>query len=316
MGKSFSIVCIGGMNIDRKFYVKSSLQYETSNPVTSSYSVGGVSRNIAENLGRLGNNVTLISVSGKDGDWNIIRERSSAYMDLSYVEQRDEVSTGSYTAVLDSAGDLAIALADMDVFDSITPSLLRKHEELLLSADCLVIDLNCPLETVDFVFQFGKERDIPVIIIPVSSPKMDRLPRDLSGLSWLIVNRDETETFFNHPIKNKADWKKSVDKWLQLGIENVIVTNGKKGVMAASKERGLVYFPSVPTSNVVDVTGAGDSFCSAVIHMWLSGYSFEETVQAGMVNAHRTILSEYTVRLDLSREQLLKDMRELNRRNL
>lgn len=315
MGKSFSIVCIGGMNIDRKFYAKSSLQYETSNPVSSSYSVGGVARNIAENLGRLGNHVTLISVSGKDGDWKIIQERSSPYMDLSSVEQREEVSTGSYTAVLDSAGDLAIALADMDVFDLISPSLLRKHEQILLSADCLMIDLNCPLETVDFLLEFGRVRDIPVMVIPVSSPKMDRLPRDLSGLSWLIVNREETEAFFNRPIKNEEDWRTSVESWLQLGIENVIVTNGKKGVMAASGEREPVYFPSVPTPKVVDVTGAGDSFCSAVIHMWLSGYSLEEAVQAGMVNAHRTIMSKYTVRVDLSREQLLKDLEEINGRN-
>src|SRR5690625_2625254 len=71
--KKFTIACIGGMNVDRKFYAKDSLQYETSNPATSSVSVGGGARNIAENLGRLDERVRLFSVSGEDGDWEMIK---------------------------------------------------------------------------------------------------------------------------------------------------------------------------------------------------------------------------------------------------
>lgn len=310
--EKFSILCIGGMNVDRKFYAKTSLQYETSNPVSSSYSVGGVARNIAENLGRLGNDLTLLSVSGLDGDWRIIQERSASYMDLSYVDVREELATGSYTAVLDKNGDLALALADMDVFDFITADFLRKHKEVLLKADCLVIDLNCPREALEYTLAFGKKHHIPVVIIPVSSPKMDRLPRSLEGLTYLIVNKDETETFFQRPIETKEDWRAATNRWLELGIEKVIVTKGSDGVMAASRDREPVHYPAIPTPRVVDVTGAGDSFCSAVIYMALSGYSLEDTVQAGLINAHRTIMSEDTVRQDLSREQLLQDMKERN----
>jgi len=310
LSNQYSIVCIGGMNVDRKFYAKSSLQNETSNPVTSSYSVGGVARNIAENLGRLGEKVSFISVGGRDGDYKVIYDKSAPYMDLSFVKQVDGAATGSYTAVLDQAGDMAIAYADMEVFDQITPDLIQEHEQLLLSADCLVIDLNCPLETVEYIHQFGKDRDIPLVIIPVSSPKMDRLPKELSGLTWLIVNKDETEGFLNHPIENKKDWKESVKKWLDLGIENVVVTMGEEGVMAGSRGEEVVHFPAVHTPVVVDVTGAGDSFCSAVIHTWLQAKPLKDIIHAGRINAHRTIMSEDTVRIDLSRNQLIKDMKE------
>ena len=47
------VVCIGGANIDRKFHLKDAAQLGTSNPAAMSVSVGGVARNIAENLGRL-----------------------------------------------------------------------------------------------------------------------------------------------------------------------------------------------------------------------------------------------------------------------
>lgn len=42
---------------------------ETSNPVTSTRSIGGVARNIAENLGRLGETVAFLSASGQDSEW-------------------------------------------------------------------------------------------------------------------------------------------------------------------------------------------------------------------------------------------------------
>lgn len=308
--KRFTVVCIGGMNIDRKFYAKSELQYETSNPVTSSYSAGGVARNIAENLGRLGENVIFLSASGQDGDWELLKETSKSYMDLSYVKTEEDFTTGNYTAVLDKKGDLVIALADMDVFDEITPQYIKKYENIIKKADSIVIDLNCPKETVEYTLQFGKKNEIPIFIIPVSSPKMDRLPKDLSNLSWLIVNKDESETFLNMSIEDRIDWERAVEKWLQLGIKNVIVTNGAQGVMAGSKDRKVTYFPAIPTPEVVDVTGAGDSFCSAVIHMWLHNHEFSSIIKAGMINAHRTIMSPYTVRLDLNREKLLTEMKD------
>ena len=58
--------------------------------------------------------------------------------------------------------------------------------------------------------------------------------KDLSAVSWLIVNKDETETFMNITINDKEDWENSVEKWLELGVKNVIVTNGSKGVIAGS----------------------------------------------------------------------------------
>ena len=100
------IICVGGANVDRKLYAKFKLINETSNPVKSSRTVGGVARNIAENLGRLGEQVALISVSGNDLEWEEIYNISSPFINLEHVTQFDKSSTGSYTAVLDRAGDL------------------------------------------------------------------------------------------------------------------------------------------------------------------------------------------------------------------
>ena len=302
------IVCIGGANVDRKLYVKQEVVIGTSNPVKSSRSVGGVARNIAENLGRLGEKVALISVRGSDSEWIEIHNASSPYMDVEHVAEIENSSTGSYTAVLDKNGDLSIALADMDIFEEITPELLEKNRELLKTAKCIVVDLNCPGETIDYLCSFATENRIPIFIIPVSSPKMKRLPKDLSAVSWLIVNKDETETFLNITLNDDKDWKNSVEKWLALGVKNVIVTNGSKGVMVGSQDNGIQYFPAIETPTVVDVTGAGDSFCSGVIYSWLQNKELNHIIQSGLVNSHKTILSKHTVRPELSQKQFKFDL--------
>ncbi|WP_191274958.1 carbohydrate kinase [Neobacillus kokaensis] len=316
MGKAYvlnetnPIICIGGANVDRKYYAKYEITNETSNPVISSSSVGGVARNIAENLGRLGEEVVLISASGQDSAWEEIYNLSSPFMNLEHVTQFENSSTGSYTAVLDKNGDLSLALADMDVYENITPELMIKKSNLLKRAKCIVVDLNCPSETIDYICSFTSKYSIPLVIIPVSSPKMTRLPKTLSAVTWLIVNKDETETFMNMKINDRKDWENSVKKWLELGVKNVIVTNGSKGVMSGVENGEIQHFPAIETPMVADVTGAGDSFCSGVIYSWLQKKDIDYIIKSGLVNAHKTIMSKYTVRQELSQKQFMIDMEE------
>lgn len=311
LNESQQIICIGGANVDRKLHVKEKAHLGTSNPAASTQSVGGVSRNIAENLGRLGKDVTLLTASGADSDWSFIADSSSLYMNLDQVAQIPGMATGSYTAVLDNEGELIIALADMEVYESITPDWLRKHDILLSRAQCIVADLNCPKETLQFLCHFAKNHERPIVLIPVSSPKMNRLPDDLEGVTWLITNRDESEMFLNTEIHTEEQWKQALEKWLLLGIENVVITNGKKGAMIGNKQEGIFHIPSIETKEIVDVTGAGDAFSSAVIYSWLEGKKLSDIAKAGAVNASKTLQSPYTVRHDLSAAQLQKDMEEL-----
>ncbi|CAH2716803.1 Pseudouridine kinase [Neobacillus rhizosphaerae] len=312
LNESQQIVCIGGANLDRKFQVKNKAQLGTSNPIQSAKSVGGVARNIAENLGRLGMGVSLVTACGTDSDWSFIEESSTLYMHLDQVAKIPGKSTGSYTAVLDTDGELIIALADMEVYESITPELLQKQDVLLSRAKCIVADLNCPKETLQFLCQFARKHDRPIALIPVSSPKMNRIPDDLDGIAWLITNRDESETYFNIKITNEDEWKLALEKWLSLGIANVVITNGKKGAMIANNEEGIFHMPSIETKDILDVTGAGDAFSSAVIYSWLNGKNLRDIAKAGAVNASKTLQSSYTVRQDLSAAQLQKDMEELS----
>lgn len=303
--KENEVICIGGANIDRKLHMKGKVQLSTSNPATSTQSVGGVSRNIAENLGRLGHTVRLITSCGKDSDWQAIHDASEAFMNLSSVEHFQEATTGSYTAVMDTDGELILAMASMDVYDLLLPDIIMKHETLLANASCIVIDLNCPQQTVEYVQQFAAARKVPLAIVPVSSPKMNRMPSSLEGVTWFICNRDEAETLLKRSIQTEQDFLRAAREITARGVMNVVITAGSKGVYAATQQGEPTHYPAIKIEQIKDVTGAGDSFVGALLHAWLQQESFERCIQHGLVNAKQTLGSAYTVRPELS-DQILK----------
>ncbi|ERS92373.1 winged helix-turn-helix transcriptional regulator [Staphylococcus simulans] len=309
LNEDFPIVCIGAANLDRKFYVHNKLVPETSNPVTSTRSVGGVARNIAENLGRMGEDVALLSTSGGDSEWQMIHNLSNAFMNLDHVQQIEHANTGSYTALIEEDGNMKYGLADMEVYDYITPEFLIRRTHLLAKAKCIVVDLNLSKDSMDFLCAYSEKHRIKLVVIPVSSPKMKNMPDSLHAIDWLIINRDETEAYLNMKIENNEDMKVAAKKWNDLGVTHVIVTNGTKDLIYRSNEKEIIQ-PIIPSSKVVDVTGAGDSFSSAVVFSWLNKMEIEDILLSGLVNSIKTIETEYTVRQNLDKQQLIRDMEE------
>ncbi|ANU11710.1 putative carbohydrate kinase [Planococcus antarcticus DSM 14505] len=305
-----TIICIGGANVDRKFLIDQPAQMGTSNPSSVTGSVGGVARNVAENLGRLGHSVKLLSIVGNDPEWNVIESASSLFMSTELTKAIDGLSTGTYTAILEPDGEMLLAMADMKIYDFLTPELISKNDSTLLSAAFLVIDLNCPLETVEYVRQLAFTNKIPLAVIPVSAPKMDRLSNDLTGISWLILNRDEASKYLQMPIDSKDDWHLAVQQLLDMGAAAVVVTGGKDGAIAGNSI-GIRHYHSMQVHQVADVTGAGDAFSSAIIHSVMNDQGFETVIHTGMVNAAKTLESKATVRHELTSVQLQKELEEL-----
>ena len=163
-----------------------------------SVAVGGVARNIADNLGRLDHPVRLLTVAGNDSDWKLIEQESEAYMDVTSVGLLPGESTGSYSAVLNPDGELVIALANMDVYDSLSVDYIEGNERLIANAALVVMDLNCPKETVEYVKNCARMYGTRLAIVPVSSPKMTHMPENLEGVTWFICNQDEAETYTGH----------------------------------------------------------------------------------------------------------------------
>lgn len=105
------VVVVGGSNVDIKARSTSALVGATSNPGTVVRTPGGVGRNVAENLARLGSRVALVSTVGSDpdGDW-LLEQTAVAGVDVSPVLRGGQ--TGRYVAVLDADGGLVAGVSD------------------------------------------------------------------------------------------------------------------------------------------------------------------------------------------------------------
>ena len=309
-----AIVCIGGMNIDRKYRMLGPLVNKTSNPVSSQMSVGGVSRNIAENLGRLGHNVHLLSLAGYDQDYEWIKQKTASHVNMHSIQQKEDFHTSSYTAILDDQGEMQLALADMAICDQMDLKWLESHRSLLMSAQAIILDLNLPIESVTYIIDFAREFDIALYIVPVSGPKMVHLPKQLEGADCIIVNQDESETYFNLPLDSQEDLSVLATQWLGTGVKQVIITRGSRSIFYANQEGNRQEFLPPLADQVVDVTGAGDSFVAGFVHGQIEDKDYLKSIHLALTNSYHTVQSTETVRLELSAPKLQEEYKELKER--
>ena len=257
------IVCLGAANLDRKLRSIATLKMGTSNPARQDESFGGVARNIAENLARLSAPVALITAIGDDSSGKaLLAHAEAAGIDTRATLHLTGVCSGTYTAVLDDHGEMLLALADMALYDALTPAFLDTRQPQRAGGALIVADLNLPRETLRALLDDAARGAVPLVLVAVSQPKMAHLPDDLRGLRLLILNQGELETRIGAPLKTDADFLAACRAIQAQGAQDVIVTRGATGVVYTTTS-GIAQLDAQP-AQIVDVTGAGDAFAAAV----------------------------------------------------
>ena len=296
-----SVVCIGGANVDRKIMLKGPLQFNTSNPVTSYKAVGGVARNIAENLGRLGIKTSLITALGDDVDGEWLVEHSKQWMDLGFSITFPTANTGNYLAVLDESGEMQVGFADMNICDLVEFSQIEDRWNVINSASYVLLDLNFPEETITGIIRKCHQDDIPLVITPVSIPKIHKLPEQLAGVYLLIANRGEIMEAAG--LSESASLDKAVERLFKRGVENLVVTAGGEGLHYFTVDGDAGSLPANRV-DVIDVTGAGDSLTAGVIYGLLKKLPLKEACHYGQICSAITIQTEHTVSPQMNRKHV------------
>ncbi len=298
-----SVLCAGGVVADRKLHLLAPAVPATSNPARGAMAAGGVARNVAENLARLGVGVALVSRVGDDEAGRSLRAQLVALgVDVSRVGVVPGASTAQYVAVLDPGGDLVIGAADMAVLDAVPAADVDAGwpEVGLVLADC-----NLPAPVLAHVLARGRDDGVAggveVAVDAVSAPKVARLPTDLSGVGVLFCNRDEARALLVRCGRDAGGHDAALARQLRLaGARRVVLTRAAAGVLLADAagERELPAVPARP----VDVTGAGDALVAGTLAGLLAGRHLDDAARLGILVAALTVESEHSVRPDLSPE--------------
>ena len=107
-----------------------------SNPGKVKTSFGGVCRNIAECMARVGVNTKFISILGDDETGNRMMEHSKIMnYDMSESLIVKGGHTPTYMAILDEQGEMVSAVVDMKIIDMFTTDFIDSKSEIIKNAD-------------------------------------------------------------------------------------------------------------------------------------------------------------------------------------
>lgn len=282
------ILVAGGAMTDVVGTPHGNLAFRDSNPGHVKVAPGGVGRNIAENLTRLGENVVFITAFGDDANASARRAECEALgIDLSRAVPTPGVPGSVYLAVLDERGELSAAVSDARALDAIGHGEMTRALAGIGPVDAVVVDANLSPDAIVALAEIASHS--PLFLECVSAAKVNRLKPLVSHATAVHANRREAEALCGQTFDRTLQGARSAARALaELGVAAAFVTAGEQGVAwVAPDSEGALEAPRV---EVVDATGAGDAFTAGMITATLAGE------EAGSVTAFAIACAALTLR--------------------
>jgi ribokinase len=195
-------------------------------------------------------------------------------IDTTYVKQVEGASSGVAPIFVEPNGQNRI-LVVKGANDELKSVDVEAAAEMLTTADCIVLQLEIPLETVYYTIAFARKHEIRCIVNPAPAQSLDM--DALAGLDYFVPNETEAETITSLPVQSVEDAKKCAAELLRAGIRRVIITLGSKGSLLAS-QGAMEHVPPFSVTSI-DSTGAGDAFIGSFAVFLAEGASELEAVR-------------------------------------
>ncbi|NPV07600.1 MAG: ribokinase [Anaerolineae bacterium] len=296
-------VVVGAACIDIRGQARGALVAGTSNPGVIRLTVGGVGRNIAEALGRLGVPVSLISAVGDD-DWgrDILRRTEAGGVDVRYVRVCPAERSAAYLAVFDEAAQRVVSIDNMDLMRRVDGRYLSSLRPLFAQASIAVVDGNLSNAALQSLFRLSERYRFPLALDPTSAVLAARLRRHLHRFHMVTPDVAEAEVLSGISINSETDAVLAAQAIVAAGVKVAIVTMAEEGSAYATSET----FGRVPAirCEVVDRIGVGDVLTATVVFGILHDLPVDEAVRMGTAAAAYTIRCPEAVCPDLSLELL------------
>jgi len=298
------ILVIGAASVDVKGRAHKVLQLGTSVPGEITVSFGGVGRNVAENLARLGQPTILLSAVGHDPFGTQILERTaSAGVDVSKVIISSKYHSAAYLAILDEEGNKTFAVDEMaTIMRLVTPAYINSQRKLFKGAAMLVLDANLSPQALASAIRVAKRYNVPVAVDPTSATLAPQVKKHLADLAMFTPDVAEAEALCGHSISGRTEAMAAAQELVAHGVGIAVITLAEEGLCYATSS-GSGYIPAI-RCEVVDHTGAGDALTAAVVYGLVNQFPIDEAMRLGVSAATLTLKCPDTVCPDLSLERL------------
>ena len=217
---------------------------------------GGKGANQAVAVARQGGQVTLISKTGNDifGRQSVELYNSEG-INTDYIFSDPANPSGVALITVDAFGENCIVVAS-GANASLLPKDIEKAKDVIISADILLMQLEVPLETVEYASAIAAKSGVKVILNPAPAQS---LPLSLMENLYMITpNKTEAELLSGIKVIDLESAKKAANIIAEKGVENVVITLGSQGSLL--RQDGSFYSIDALTVEAVDTTAAGDTF--------------------------------------------------------
>jgi len=233
---------------------------------------GGKGANQAVAIAKLGERAQLIGKVGRDvfGE-KLLKNLKKFGVNINYIFKDTSVSTGMALIVINKEGENSILIVT-GANGNFSPKDIETVESTVKSSDLLLLQLEIPLETVDYAVELAKKHKVPVILDAGPPPKS--FPNFLTKVDILSPNELEAQALTGIKIKNLELAKAAAQKLLNIGVRKVVLKLGANGALLATKNK-IKHIKGIKV-RTVDTTAAGDAFTAGLAVAYAEGKSIEE----------------------------------------
>ncbi|WP_294344669.1 carbohydrate kinase family protein [uncultured Clostridium sp.] len=299
------VVVLGASVVDIFGFCSCKYKQYDSIPGNIKMSFGGVSRNIAENMARMGINTKFISILGDDEMGKSILEHSKKIgYDMSDSLILKDSSTPTYLAILNDEGEMVSAIADMKSIDKLNADFIDSKDEVIKNAEYVFLDADNP-EILEYILK-KYQGDTKFVLDPISASKAEKVKHLIKYFHTIKPNRHEAEVLCGFSINNYEDLKRAGEYFISLGIKNVFISLDCDGIYYVSTcESGKIKAENVEVKNV---TGAGDAFVAGIGYGYINNLKIKEIVKISITMSSITISHEDTIHPFMNLEYVLNSI--------
>lgn len=243
---------------------------------------GGKGHNQAIACAKMGAATLFIGAVGKDANGQECRT-ALEQEEISVCLIQKEVPTAYAVVTLDRSGENVVEVYG-GAAKAMTWADLKKVniESKLKDCDYILIQNELSLECLTKIVELAYEMEIPVIFNP--APAADFSTELLRKCKVLTPNYGEAKKIVGFFEEDEPDERELWNAFKKKGISNVVVTLGGKGILLL-KETDYQIIPAYSCGEVVDTTGAGDTFNGTLAAFLAEGKEIDEAVKFAVTAA-------------------------------
>lgn len=258
--KKGKILVIGSSNTD--MVIKTSRFPQPGETILGGHfymNQGGKGANQAVTVARLHGDVDFVCKTGND----LFREQSlslfkSEGINTEWILTDKENPSGIALIMVDNTGENSIVVAS-GANGHLNNEDIDAHGEVLDRSDFILMQLEIPLDTVEYVISLASQKQKKVILNPAPAAE---LPEHIFSKLYMVTpNKIEAEYLSGIRITDEDSLREAAKQIFNKGVRNVIITLGEEGVLTYDGQYN--HIPA-QKAEAIDTTGAGDVFNGAL----------------------------------------------------